>query len=76
MWDKVFKILGGAGRMVSKVIKILVTGCVILGGIALLVSLIPDKIFLELEIRNGLLFFCRKNYNSYNRKHIILGGLL
>ena len=39
MWDKVFKILGGAGRLASKVIKILVTGCVILGGIALLVFL-------------------------------------
>ena len=46
MWDKVFKILGGAGRLASKVIKILVTGCVILGGIALLVFLILMKMLI------------------------------
>lgn len=46
MWDKVFKILGGVGRLASKVIKILVTGCVILGGIALLVFLILVKMLI------------------------------
>ena len=46
MWDKVFKILGGIGRLASKVIKILVTGCVILGGIALLVFLILVKMLI------------------------------
>ena len=46
MWDKIFILAKGAGRMVSKVIKILVTGCVILGGIALLVFLILVKMLI------------------------------
>lgn len=46
MWDKIFTLAKGAGRLASKVIKILVTGCVILGGIALLVFLILVKILI------------------------------
>lgn len=46
MRDKVFKILSGAGRLASKVIKILVTGICILGGIALLVMLILIKMLI------------------------------
>ena len=46
MWDKIFTLAKGAGKLASKVIKILVTGCVILGGIALLVMLILVKMLI------------------------------
>lgn len=46
MWDKIFILAKGAGRLASKVIKILVTGIVILSGIALLVFLILVKMLI------------------------------
>ena len=46
MWDKIFTLAKGAGKLVSKVIKIMVTGICILGGIALLVMLILVKMLI------------------------------